>query len=86
MPVISTFLGIIIRMFYQEHEPPHFHVEHQGDHAKVGFDGQILAGGLRSATARRRVERWAGLHRHELEANWERVKTGQPLESIEPLK
>ncbi len=86
MPVISAFLGIIVRMFYQEHEPSHFHVEHQGDHAKVGFDGRLLAGEVRSAVARRRIERWTALHRLELQANWERMKAGKPLESIEPLK
>ena len=34
MPIISTFFGIVIRMFYKEHEPPHFHAEHQGQQAK----------------------------------------------------
>jgi len=73
-------------MFYQEHEPPHFHAEHQGDHAKVGLDGTVLAGSLRSGTARRRVQRWVSLHRRELEANWDRMKAGRPLERIEPLQ
>jgi hypothetical protein len=35
-------------MFYQEHEPPHFHVEHQGQQAKCGFGGEIMAGYFRS--------------------------------------
>jgi hypothetical protein len=86
MPVISVFLGIVIRMFYQEHEPPHFHAEHQGDQAKFGFDGTLLAGALRSRTAVRRIQRWAALHCLELEANWARMKAGQPLERIEPLQ
>jgi hypothetical protein len=86
MPVISTFFGIVIRMFYQEHEPPHFHAEHQGDHAQFGLDGTVLAGSLRSGTARRRVQRWVSLHRRELEANWDRMKAGRPLERIEPLQ
>jgi Domain of unknown function (DUF4160) len=30
MPIISTFFGIVIRMYYQEHAPPHFHAEYQG--------------------------------------------------------
>ena len=30
MPVISTFFGIVIRMFYREHGLPHFHAEFQG--------------------------------------------------------
>jgi hypothetical protein len=86
MPVISSFFGIIIRMFYQEHEPPHLHAEHQGDHAVFSFDGVITAGALRSKTARRRVERWVALHRRELEANWARMKAGEPLERIAPLE
>jgi hypothetical protein len=44
MPVISTFFGIVIRMFYQEHRPPHFHAEHQGQQAIFDFEGQLLAG------------------------------------------
>jgi len=86
MPVISTFFGIIIRMFYHEHGPPHLHAEHHGDHAMFGFDGTLLAGGLRSRAARRRIERWVALHRRELEANWARITVGQPLERIEPLE
>jgi len=86
MPVISSFFGILIRMFYQDHEPPHFHAEYQGDHAKFGFDGVLLAGRFRSGAARRRVERWATLHRRELNANWARMKASEPLERIEPLE
>lgn len=29
MPEISRFYGIIIRMFYNDHNPPHFHVIYQ---------------------------------------------------------
>lgn len=25
MPTLSTFYGIVIQMFWQEHPPPHFH-------------------------------------------------------------
>jgi hypothetical protein len=73
-------------MFYREHEPPHFHAEHGSDRATFTFDGQVLAGEVRSARARRLIEEWAGLHGHELEANWQRMKAGLPLERIEPLQ
>ena len=86
MPIISVFFGIVIRMFYKEHEPPHFHAEHQGQQAKVAFDGELLVGNLQSATARRLIREWASLHRHELEANWENMKAGRPLERIAPLQ
>jgi hypothetical protein len=48
MPIISAFYGIVIRMFYKEHEPAHFHAEHAGQHAKVDFVGNITAGEIRS--------------------------------------
>lgn len=86
MPVISAFLGIVVRMFYQEHGPAHFHSEHQGDHATFTFDGHLLAGEIWSARARRHVQEWTSLHRRELEANWARIARGQPLERIAPLK
>jgi len=47
MPVISTFFGIVIRMFYQEHGVGHFHAEYQGQHATFSFAGEHLAGSLR---------------------------------------
>ena len=86
MPIISTFFGIVIRMFYREHEPVHFHAEHQGQRASIGVDGEILAGEIQSATARRLIREWAELHRAEIEANWGRMKAGEQLERIEPLE
>lgn len=85
MPVISTFFGIVIRMFYREHGVPHFHAEYQGQQATFTLDGEILAGTLRSRTARRLVKEWSLAHQAELEANWERGKEGEPLERIAPL-
>jgi hypothetical protein len=85
MPIISTFFGIIIRMFYKEHEPEHFHAEHAGQHAKCDFSGNLIAGAIRSRKARQRIRRWAELHKSDLEANWAKMKAGRPLESVAPL-
>jgi hypothetical protein len=85
MPIISAFFGIVIRMFYKEHEPGHFHAEHAGQRAKFDFDGVTIAGEIRSQKARERIRDWAQQHRAELEANWEKMKAGRPLESIKPL-
>lgn len=46
MPVVSTFFGIVIRMFYREHGVPHFHAEYQSHHATFTFDGGTLAGSI----------------------------------------
>jgi hypothetical protein len=86
MPVISTFFGIVIRMFFQEHRPPHFHAEYQGQQAAFGFDGELIAGDLRSGVAKRLIREWAGQHRRELEENWTNMEAGRALDRIEPLE
>ena len=85
MPIISAFFGIVIRMYYKDHEPAHFHAEHRSQQAKFDFEGELIAGEISSRRALRQVRAWAQLHRAELDANWAKMKTGQPLEAIAPL-
>jgi len=35
MPELSRFYGIVIKMYYNDHNPPHFHVEYSGDEAII---------------------------------------------------
>lgn len=86
VPIIAVFFGIVIRMFYKEHEPAHFHAEHQGQQATFDFDGKILAGSIQSKTAVRLIRQWAALHGPELVANWANMKAGTPLNKIPPLE
>jgi hypothetical protein len=79
MPIISAFFGIIIRMFFDEHNPPHFHAEYQGDKATCDFRGNILVGNINSRTAVRLIREWVDLHRNELEQNWEEMQQGREL-------
>ncbi len=85
MPIISVFFGIVIRMFYKEHEPAHFHAEYQGQQGKFDLDGGMVVGNIQSGTALRLIREWASLHRRELEANWENMKAGRPPERVAPL-
>ena len=86
MPIISVFFGIIIRMYYMEHEPAHFHAEHQGQSGKFDYSGQQTVGDIQSRTALRLIEEWATAHRAELMDNWTKMKAGQPLDRIAPLE
>jgi len=86
MPVISMFFGIIIRMFYDEHNPPHIHAEYQGNKAIFDFNGNILKGDLGSRTASRLVRDWLDIHLNELMQDWELVKQGMEIRKIEPLR
>ena len=85
MPIVSTFFGIVVRMFYREHGPPHFHVEHQGEHASFTFDGKRTAGNITSRRAVRLIKRWSLANRAELEANWAKARTVRYLEQIASL-
>jgi hypothetical protein len=82
MPTIAQFYGIIIQMFYHDHEPPHFHARYGGSKALVRFaDGEIIAGEL-PPTAARLVRQWALARHGELDDNWRRVRAQQPLEKV----
>jgi hypothetical protein len=86
VPIISAFFGIIIRMFFDDHVPPHFHAEHHGQEAVFDFEGRVIEGEISSPRARKLVKEWAQLHRSELELNWRRAKALKPLVHIAPLE
>lgn len=59
MPTISLFFGILIRMHYRDHQPPHFHALYQGHEALVSIEtGEVLQGRL-PRTAARLVQEWS---------------------------
>jgi len=85
MPRISEFFGIVIRMFYNDHWPPHFHAEYGEHEAVYSIETiEVLRGGL-SRRAHALVVEWTTLHRAELVENWESAREGRTLRSIEPL-
>jgi hypothetical protein len=85
MPRISAFFGIVIRMFYNDHSPPHFHAEY-GEHEAVYMIETIeVSRGRLPRRAHALVVEWTTLHRFELMENWDRARQGLPLRSIEPL-
>lgn len=85
MPTLSMFYGIVIRMYFDDHYPPHFHALYQGKEAKFDFDGNVLEGSIPSKQ-RKFVEAWAELHRDELEANWALAQEREDLYKIDPLR
>ena len=85
MPVISAFFGITIRMYYDEHGPPHLHAEYQGNRIVMDFAGSIVLGELHSRAAVRLIREWIDLHVGELEENWELARSGRKVKPIDPL-
>ena len=85
MPVISRFFGIVVRMFFDDHAPPHIHVEYQGCKALVDFKGNVLKGDLGSKTALRLIREWVDRHEEELLFDWDAAVRKEPLNTIPPL-
>jgi len=86
MPEISRFFGIIIAMYYNEHNPPHFHAKYQEDEAQFNINTLEIIKGKLPSRAKALVLEWAADHRKELLENWELASRLNKLHSIDPLK
>ncbi len=69
MPSISQFFGIVIRMYYNDHLPSHFHAEYGNDEAVYEIAMLEILRGHLPRRAHALVIEWATLHRAELHAN-----------------
>ena len=85
MPEICRFFGIIIRMFFDNHNPPHIHAEYQGYKAVFDLRGNITHGDVQSRTAIKLIREWIDLRSDELQEDWELARTGKELKKISPL-
>jgi len=86
LPTISAFFGIVIRMYFNDHPPPHFHARYNEYEAVVAIDLlTVLEGGL-PTRALSLVMEWAALHKAELLSDWELCQSKQQPFKIDPLE
>ena len=85
MPQISFFLGIIIRMFYRDHNPPHFHAVYAEFEGLIDISKLELIGGYLPPRVLGLVIEWTALHQKELFENCEKARNQQTLVPVEPL-
>jgi hypothetical protein len=85
MPEISRFFGIVIAMYYNDHEPAHFHARYGSQKAKIQIDPPMLIAGDLPPRALGMVMEWAALHREELRENFSATMERRPTRKIEPL-
>jgi len=86
MPEVSRFFGIMIRMYFDDHNPPHFHAIYAGNEVRVGISPVMIFEGNLPSRAASMVIEWAALHQQELMNNWQRLREQQPAEKIQPLE
>jgi hypothetical protein len=85
MPSVSLFSGIKITMNWDEHNPPHFHVEYAEYEASILIQDGIVDKGYLPNKQLKLVLAWNEIHKDELMQNWELAKVGMPLNTINPL-
>jgi hypothetical protein len=85
VPRISAFYGIVITMYYRDHEPPHFHAVYGEHQAQIAIATLEPLFGELPTRALRLVREWAKLHPAELQTNWAKARARQPLDTIPPL-
>ncbi len=85
MPTISVFFGIAIRMYYDDHGPPHFHAYYGDDEASIAIETLAVMEGRLPRRALALVLEWAVEHRTELDEDWHRTEQHMPLKAIKPL-
>ncbi len=85
MPTISTFYGILIRMFFNDHAPPHFHARYNEFEATIEIDTLAVLEGKLPRRALTLVQEWAMIHREELFEDWRLCRENARPSKIEPL-
>lgn len=86
VPTLSVFFGIVIRMYYDDHPPPHFHAIYGEFEAHIGLDPLEVIKGKLPRRALELVLDWAELHSKELRENWERGQDHTRMFPIRPLE
>ena len=86
MPEISRFYGIIIKMHFDDHTPPHFHAKYGEHEALLNINTLGIIAGSLPPKALGLVTEWATIYKDNLMVVWEKAKNLEPLEKIPPLK
>jgi len=86
MPELCRFFGIIIRMYFNDHDPPHFHAVYGEDEVLIEIDTLVVVRGELPRRALALVVEWGVLHRDELRRDWDLARSGRTPAPIAPLE
>jgi len=88
MPVISSFYGIVIKMYFGDHLPPHFHAEYGEFAAQIAIYDFAIVEGCLPPKALALVVEWASINQIEIINNWKSLSEGGvgTFKKIAPLR
>ena len=85
MPEICRFYGIVVKLFWNDHEPPHFHAEYGEQTAIIDIRTLATIDGRLPPRALGLTVEWAAQHQQDLLRLWAKARSLEPLEKLEPL-
>lgn len=86
MPTISSFYGILVQMFWDDHVPPHFHASYAEYDLMINIQTLEVMKGRMPKRALALLLEWASQHRQELMEDWHLCKQDQTPRKIAPLE
>lgn len=85
MSEISRFYGVIITIYWYDHNPPHIHARYGSRQAKFSIkSGDVIAGSL-ARKETRYVQAWIERERTRIVRAWMRASEGLDPGKIKPL-
>jgi hypothetical protein len=85
MPEICRFYGIIVKMYFNEHNPPYFYAEYGEYKVIIDLENDVINGFMPKRALKLLIE-WMDLHYDELLENWDKCRNEKSPNKIDPLK
>ncbi|HOV13970.1 MAG TPA: DUF4160 domain-containing protein [Spirochaetota bacterium] len=85
MLIISRFFGIIVYIYWKDHQPPHFHAKYQDNEVTMEIKTGKISGNM-SKRGIKLIDEWRKLHIDELLEDWKLAEEDKKLKNIKPLE
>ena len=85
MPTLSIFFGIVVYIYWSDHNPPHIHARYSGEEAVIEIGTLVVMEGSLPKRALAMVLEWMHEHQEELLAAWDLASRNIPPARIAPL-
>ena len=85
MPTLSIFFGIVIYIYWSDHNPPHIHARYAGEEIVIAIGTCAVLEGSLPKRAKAMVLEWMHEHQEELAAAWDLASRNIPPARIAPL-
>lgn len=73
-------------MYYEDHIPPHFHAEYNGNKVLIDIENVTVLKGIFPFKQLKLVLAWCEIHKEELLKNWKLAQEYEKINKIEPLR